>query len=400
MRVAPILQNEQARLRDLYSYDILDTLPESDFDHLTKIASEICQTPISMISIIDADRQWFKSKQGLAVQETPREVSFCAHAIVNPNDVFLVPNSMDDERFADNPLVTGEPRVMFYAGVPLVTDAGYPLGTLCVIDNTPKNLTDSQKETLKALARQVVCLLQLRKRNLQLDESKKQLEEVNSELEKFAYLVAHDMTSPCNNMIMLSELLEEGHADKLDEEGMEMLGYLKSVSGSLRDLIKGILDYSQVMHQWQAERLSFSFEELVGELRLLIHLPERFSFEYAGPDASIFSSKSALLQILLNLVQNAIKYNDKEQGRIAIRFSEDDNFYNFSVEDNGQGISAEHYERAFQLFETFSLKDRLEQKGYGIGLFTVKKLIRKFGGDIHITSEIGKGTSFTFTIKK
>lgn len=400
MKAAPIPHNEQERLVALKSYDILDTLPESDFDHLTRIASEICQTPISMISIIDADRQWFKSAQGFTAQETPRDVSFCAHAIADPSDLFLVPNSLEDARFVDNPFVTGEPHVMFYAGVPLVTDSGYPLGTLCVIDSKPKDLTDSQKETLKALARQVVCLLQLRKKNHQLDETTRQLAEVNSELEKFAYLVAHDMTSPCNNMIMLSQLLVDNYADKLDKEGLEMLGYLRNVSSSLSDLIRGILDYSKTMHQWQTERISFSFEELVAELRLLIHLPERFAFEYEGTATGICSSKSALLQILLNLVQNAVKYNDKEQGRIMLRFSEDADFYSFIVEDNGQGISAEHYERVFQLFETFSLKDRLEQNGYGIGLFTVKKLIKKFGGDIHITSEIGKGTSFGFTIKK
>jgi GAF domain-containing protein len=120
--------NEQERLQALYEYDILDTIPEKDFDHLTKIASQICNTPISLITIIDSSRQWFKSNYGIDVRETGREYSFCAHAINTPQKIMVVPDSRLDERFADNPFVTGGPRAIFYAGVPLVTEDGYALG--------------------------------------------------------------------------------------------------------------------------------------------------------------------------------------------------------------------------------------------------------------------------------
>lgn len=168
--------NEQERLEALYEYDVLDTLPEQDFDYLTAIASQICDTPISLITLIDASRQWFKSNHGIDVRETDRSYSFCAHAINTPNKIMVVPDARFDERFTDNPFVTNEPRVVFYAGVPLVTDAGYALGTLCIIDNKPRMLNEKQYEALRALSNQVVRLLDLRKKNKELAETKDALE--------------------------------------------------------------------------------------------------------------------------------------------------------------------------------------------------------------------------------
>ena len=126
---------ETERLQELDSFSILDTLPEIDYDNLTAIAAEICGTQISLISLVDNKRQWFKSHHGLGATETPKEFAFCAHAINDPGSPLIVQDARRDERFSDNPLVTGEPNVIFYAGVPLVSDAGLPLGTLCVITN-------------------------------------------------------------------------------------------------------------------------------------------------------------------------------------------------------------------------------------------------------------------------
>ena len=168
--------NEQERLQALNEYDILDTIPEKDFDHLTKIASQICNTPISLITIIDSSRQWFKSNYGIDVRETGREYSFCAHAINTPQKIMVVPDTRLDERFADNPFVTGAPNAIFYAGVPLVTEDGYALGTLCIIDNKPRILSEEQFEALRALSEQVMRLLELRKKNKELYEIKEALE--------------------------------------------------------------------------------------------------------------------------------------------------------------------------------------------------------------------------------
>ena len=168
--------NEHERLQALYEYDILDTLPEADFDYLTKIASQICDTPIALITLIDTSRQWFKSTVGLDVKETDKQYSFCAHAINYPHKIMVVPDARYDERFVDNPFVKDEPRVVFYAGVPLVTQNGFPLGTLCIIDNKPRRLSDQQYEALNALSNQVVRLLELRKNNKKLLEVKEALE--------------------------------------------------------------------------------------------------------------------------------------------------------------------------------------------------------------------------------
>jgi PAS domain-containing protein len=168
--------NEQERLQALYEYDILDALPEKDFDYLTTIASQICDTPISLITLIDSSRQWFMSHHGIGIRETDKQFSFCAHAINTPHKIMVVPDARFDERFADNPFVTDEPKVVFYAGVPLVTERGFALGTLCIIDNKPRTLSDQQYEALHALSNQVVRLLELRKNIKELSEMKEALE--------------------------------------------------------------------------------------------------------------------------------------------------------------------------------------------------------------------------------
>jgi GAF domain-containing protein len=154
--------NEQDRLEVLRQYQILDTAAEQVFDDITRLAADICQTPISLLSFIDQNRQWFKSNVGLSARETGRDVAFCAHAIMQ-DDLFVVPDALADERFAQNPLVTHDPNIRFYAGMPLVTKGGHALGTLCVIDRVPRELTEDQKTKLRALAVSVMLLLEVRR---------------------------------------------------------------------------------------------------------------------------------------------------------------------------------------------------------------------------------------------
>ena len=154
---------EQARLQELNKYRILDTLPEKELDELTEIASAICDTPISLLSLVDENRQWFKAAKGLNIKETPRSDAFCHHALQNPKELLIVDDPLNDERFKSNPLVLGDPSIRFYAGAPLETPGGKVLGTLCIIDNKPRVITDAQKMALMLLAKKIMLYLEARR---------------------------------------------------------------------------------------------------------------------------------------------------------------------------------------------------------------------------------------------
>lgn len=178
---APIPSNEEARLNALHEYEILDTAPEQAFDDLTRLASQICETPIAVVSLIDSDRQWFKSKVGLDASETSRDVAFCAHTILQP-DLFIVPDAQQDMRFSDNPLVTSGSQIRFYAGAPLKTSKDVAVGSLCAIDYVPRNLSPDQQEALEILGRQVVTQLKLRRNIAELEEALRQRQETEQAL--------------------------------------------------------------------------------------------------------------------------------------------------------------------------------------------------------------------------
>lgn len=165
----PIPKNEIRRLKVLWQYEVLDTVPEEVFDDLTNLAAYICEAPIALISLVDEDRQWFKARTGVTLKETAREISFCTHAIVKEG-VFVVPDATKDARFKNNPLVTGPQKIRFYAGAPLITPDGHALGTLCVLDKNPRTLRPQQQQALSVLARHVVSQLELRRHARELQQ--------------------------------------------------------------------------------------------------------------------------------------------------------------------------------------------------------------------------------------
>ena len=184
MKSASLHPKEIERLADLFQYEILDTEEEQIFNELTELASTICETPISLISLLDEKRQWFKSRVGLDSSETPRNIAFCAHAILQEN-VFVVPNALKDPRFSDNPLVTSDPKIRFYAGAPLVSPQGHPLGTICVIDRQERQLSSGQKRALEIISKQVVAQFELRKSYRQLQQHISHRKKIEDELARY-----------------------------------------------------------------------------------------------------------------------------------------------------------------------------------------------------------------------
>lgn len=399
--IAPhIASNEILRIKALKEYSILDSLPEEEYDDITQLASQICGTSISTITLIDEKRQWFKSKVGIESTETDRELSFCGHAILEPDQIFTVKDSRLDKRFQDNPLVVGDPNVVFYTGVPLVSPEGLALGTLCVIDNKPKELNQRQLKTLKALSNQVVSLFELRKSKMLLERLTTDLENRNQELEKFARVAAHDIKSPLNNISGLIEILLDQYAEGLDANAVIMMKMLDTSSQTLRELVDGILEHSKSDHVLTENRSVFSLNHVVSRSIQLLDPQNQYKFTIDFDDTFIDVNEIALQQILLNLLSNAIKYNDKEKVEIKIGFSEETDFFRFQIQDNGLGIDQKYQQKIFDIFEIAANVDRFGKRGTGVGLSTVKKLVEGLGGQIHVSSMIDLGTTFEFTIAK
>ena len=205
----PFTINQEAkRLEALQAYQILDTPEEEQYDNLVTLASYICGTPISLISLITQNRQWFKAKVGITGTETLRSDSFCQYAIES-DDVLEIPDTLEDIRFYNNPYVTGEPNVRFYAGAPLVTNAGYRLGTLCVIDNQPRELTETQKMALAMLSEQVVAHFELRQKKEELEQEKQQINNLNKKLDDLMMFVNQHLPDAIKNLEVAEKQLTQ-----------------------------------------------------------------------------------------------------------------------------------------------------------------------------------------------
>lgn len=399
MKSAVIPENEEERLKILNSYKILDTLPEDDYDAIAKIASGICNTPIALISLIDKERQWFKSTYGLKESETPRNIAFCAHSILNPAELFIVNDATKDERFFDNPLTTEKPNVIFYAGAPLNTSEGFPLGTLCVIDNKPNTLNDNQKESLKLLANQVVGLLELRKKNEELKDVNTKVTQLNEQLNNFAFRLTHDLKSPISGVNFLLSVLKEDHAKLF--ENTEAESYIDLITKRMvymSTLINEILEYSKV----NTENIiyeDFNLEIILKSILSNIDFDHKIVLNSKDLNIDINSSKIGFVQIFQNLISNSRKFSNKDKVCIEVDFKKDKQFYHFIYRDNGPGIEEHYREKVFDMFETL---ENSNNENTGIGLATVKSIIERLGGKISLNDrEDGKeGVCFHFYISK
>jgi signal transduction histidine kinase/ActR/RegA family two-component response regulator len=396
MKEAKIPKNEEERLKELRRYEVLDTLPEADFDDFTRIASYICGTPIALISLVDESRQWFKSKHGLGAPETPRSIAFCSHAILQ-DGVFVIPDSFKDERFHDNPLATAAPDVRFYAGAPLKTASGYNVGTLCVIDNKPKKIDQKQIEALETLARQVVNLLELR---LAKKVSEKELECKSS----FFANMSHEIRTPLNGVLGFTSLLLD---EKLSKEAHGHVQHIKECGESLLMVINDILDLSKIeAGKLNIDHVPMDLEKTIETAIFVFHktVTEKgitINYKVSNEVPKVISGDPLRLrQVLLNLIGNAVKFTDKGFINIDVSLNHENSSEGINllvrVEDSGIGIPSHAIGRLFNSFEQADSSTTRKYGGTGLGLAICSKLVSLMGGKIWVESEDGKGSTFSF----
>jgi len=400
MKKPTIPGNEVERLLALESYNVLDTLPEESYNDLTRIASIICNTPIALVTLVDEKRQFFKSRHGLAAIETSRDIAFCAHAINRPSELMVVKDARLDTRFSDNPLVTGDLNLVFYAGMPLVTNDGFALGTLCVIDHQPKELTQDQQSALKSLANQVVQLLELRKKNDQLLQTQQELLSAVKEMEVFAYTASHDLKEPLRMVKSFVNLLEKKYAGNLDDTAKIYIHFAVDGTERMELLIGDLLEYARAGNG-NSEIKGKVINEILEEIKKLYWLviqEKNVLIELTGLSA-IELNHTSTRQVLQNLIGNAIKYQAPGvQPVIVVNVADQLSHWLFSVSDNGIGISRENLENIFTAFKR--LNHGKDYAGTGIGLAICKKIVEKQGGKIWEESTPGIGSTFYFTLKK
>lgn len=395
MKAPKLPKNELERLAAVKSYNLLDTLPEADYDNITELVASICNIPIALITVLDENRNYFKSHYGIPFNQTARDISFCGYTILE-DDILVVNDARKDDRFVNNPLVDEE-NAIFYAGVPLINPEGFTLGTICVFDHVPRELTESQLNALKTLGNQVVNLLELRRKNFRLETAKKELEERNEQLKSFASHVSHDLKSPLSNIMSLTDLLRDENKNHLSEESISYIDYIEGSATILKDYIDGILRHYKTDELLKEKKESVQFSEIAEDLKQLLISKKTDQLIYS--EATITNiNKPALTQILINLVDNALKYNDKSERSVVINYESLNDFHRFSVKDNGIGIAKDKQEHIFKIFKT--VKSEFSKSSTGIGLSTVKNLVEKLGGAIFVCSEENKGSTFSFTIGK
>lgn len=385
---------EAARLLALARYQILDTPAEEQYDMLVDLASQICETPIALVSLVDANRQWFKARKGLDAEETPRDIAFCNVAIGNPEEVLVVADAARDPRFKDNPLVTQAPNIRFYAGAPVLAyERQEPLGTLCVIDTQPRELSDAQIGALKKLARLVSDQLELERRNRELTSA-------NERLTEFAHLAAHDLRAPLRHIRLYSEFLEED-AD-LAPEQTKSLQAIKNAADNMNRLTQDILDYSLVgqsslQPEWVNMRQLFCAVLAEAEH----NWPDlRTHFDVAETLPDVFAQRSMMRALVQNLVENAFKYAVVEGSiHITVAANHAARGQEFWVADRGPGIAHEDVDNAFKPFRRLRNSDSIGTgTGAGIGLASCQRIVEIHGGRIWVENGASGGAVFKFSL--
>jgi len=395
-----ILPNEQQRLWELYSYEILDTSPDEEFDEIVKLASQICNVPISLISLVETSRQWFKAKVGLDANETSKEISFCAHAIAQDEEFFEVGDATKDYRFYDNPLVTESPNIRFYAGVPLVSRNGFKLGTLCVINSVPQHLTQEQSFGLKVLANQVIKLLDLRINNKQLAAQKLRLKQQAEMQNRIISIIAHDVRNP---VASLKQIIEFSNNNSLSQEEVrEMMLMAESHLDGTLDLLSDLLEWGRMqitahVNEPQSVNLYQLVEAKFKRFYATALIKGNKLINLVDKDLIIATDPNALNFIIRNLLSNANKFT--ENGMITIYGQREKEKVLLSISDTGIGMDEKIKNKLFDGSCKITTNGTNNEKGSGLGLLFTKDFVELLGGTITIDSKKDVGTTFYVELK-
>lgn len=399
MIIAPLPPDESERLRALYELDILDTPAEHEFNQLVQLASQICNVPISLISLIDHDRQWFKARVGLDTAETHRNFAFCSHAILG-EEVLSVEDTSQDRRFHDNPLVLGDPSIRFYAGIPLKTQAGYKLGTLCVLDTRPRNLSAEQLAALEVISGQVMKLLELRTTNREVLRKQRELEALSATQSRIISIMAHDVRGPLGSLQMLFSLIASGSVTQAEADELLALG-TQQLDATL-DTLNNLVDWGthQLNTALPTPDTSIDLRELVEEElpkhRVAAALKQNTLLNEVPPHLYLKHDAHVLKFALRNLLGNAIKFT--EGGTVRLSAEQIDGKIRLCVSDTGVGMPEEVCLNLFSAQRKHSRVGTRDERGSGLGLTLVRESLEKIDAHIEVRSKLGKGTDVLLLI--
>ncbi|MEM0982744.1 MAG: response regulator [Planctomycetota bacterium] len=407
MPPAAIPQNEAERLASLMACGVLDTGPESDFDDLTQLAAELAGTPIALVSLVDADRQWFKSRVGLDAAQTPRSQAVCGFVVASQDDV-VIPDLLNDSRTSDNPLVTSDGGLRCYAGFPLTLNNGHTLGSLCVIDTEPRELDVQTLRRLRMLARQAATQLDIRKQAGELAKARRDAEAASDAKSRFLANVSHEIRTPLTAIGGFADLILD-----LDESEFERHAVMEAVQRialngeHLLQLLNDVLDLSKVESgALKTESIETDVVEItrcvIAQLESLAHEKDlSLHLEWSGdPPSRVVTDPMRLRQILTNVVGNAIKFTS--EGSVTVRCWHDEATAKarFDVVDTGIGMTEDQLARIRE-FRPFLQADNSTTRrfgGTGLGLGLTRNLVEKLGGWLTIDSVYEQGTTVRFEI--
>ena len=392
--------SEFERLKVLYNTDLLDTEPENCFDDIAKIASYVCNMPIALVSLLDNDRQFFKSNVGLNVKQTPIEESFCKIAIETPEKLFIVEDARVDDRFKNSKLVNEYPKIVSYYGSPLKSASGVAYGTLCVIDQKKNILSNEQKHILEKLSRQIEYLIELRIGAKKVKEYHAKLEKHSKDMEDFANMAAHDLKAPVRAIQSFVTLLDKKHEPLWDTKDKKYIDFVQQSTAKMNSLINDLLEFSKSTNGVENKE-DFDLNQLVLELfdNLNKNTDRPIPILICDRLPTIFSSKIAFTVLFNNLIDNALKYQDPNRAvKIEIKYTDTITDWKFTIKDNGIGIDVPYFDEIFKPFKR--LHTNAEFTGNGLGLAACKKIIEHLNGNISVTSSLNEGSVFTVTIPK